>query len=143
MKHLVQYHNVAAQGPLTSASSSKGARLADYFEIGTNKRLRDLRGAIVWCVSGEGSPRSYHLEYVFVVDEVVVKGSGSELSVSVRGRKGLRFSPRQPLSTAKHTLPWFGAFRRSQGNFAFGLSSIREEFVPELERFLPNGYRFK
>ena len=139
MKHLVQYHNVATQGPLTLASRTGPARTDDYYEVGTNKHFRKLTGDVVWCVSGAGSPRSYHLEYVFVVDEVVVEGSGEELNTSVRGRRGHSFRPRPRLTE----LPWFREFRRAQGNFAFGLSSIRDEFVPKLEAFLPQGYRFR
>ena len=139
MKHLVQYHNVATQGPLAPVSRSRPARADDYYEVGTNKHFRDLRGATVWCISGEGSPRSYHLEYVFAVDEVVVEGSGEDMNVSVRGHRGHAFRPHLPLGA----LPWFRDLRRSQGNFAFGLSSIRDEFVTHLEAFLPQGYRFK
>ncbi len=147
MKHLVQYHSVEAQGydfPRNRSSRRKQSPPDDYAQVATNKAVAHLHGSIVWCVSGRGAPRVYELRYVFLVDEVGSEGSGDSLQNFVRGRTRIVFDdpPRLPPVTLTD-LDWFKEFRRSQGNFAFGLNTIRAEFVPRFEALLPEGHPFR
>ena len=118
----VQYHK--------PQSMVHGSPRLGRFWILTNKpwvRQR-LPGRRVWLIAGEASPRRYTLRQTFIADEVRPSPvPGFEHLVS--GGYGMRF---QRLRIDGE--PWFREFQREQGNFAFGLSPIREEFADELVR---------
>lgn len=123
MKHYVQYHNTAKQGPLELDNAT--------FSIFATKPIKHLIGNRVWLISGEGntSPKSYFLRYTFGV-EAVEEGPKN----IARGTKGQAFVPPIQLSG----MSWFKDFLSAQQNFSLGVREIPDEF---LERFsaLQNG----
>jgi putative restriction endonuclease len=119
MKHYVQYHNTDKQGGRPELGRGE-------YRIFSSKSLRHLPGNRVWLISGEGkSPKSYFLEYTFVVDAI-----GAGKTNVARGRDGFRFDPPIPLNG----LAWFKHFQVSQQNFSLGLREIDEPTVIEFER---------
>jgi hypothetical protein len=122
MKHFVVYHN----------PEKMGYSADEIYEpcIVTNKAVEGLIGNRIWLIQGEAKPRRYVLRGSFIV---VSTGPDIEDGFRhvVRGRKGEFFKPPICISA----LPWFDRFKRSQGNFAFGLQRISEAaVVDELKR---------
>jgi len=77
---------------------------------------------------GEGTPKRYSLCYWFTADGKE-SGDFQGYQYHVIGTNGERFIPPIPLNDQA----WFPEFRRSQGNFAFGLSPITQtEFIEAL-----------
>jgi hypothetical protein len=98
--------------------------------IVTNKAAENLIGDRIWLIQGEGKPRKYVLRGTFIVASVG-PDTDDGFRFLVRGRDGDLFKPQIPIGT----LPWFGRFKMSQGNFAFGLQRISDPaIVEELER---------
>jgi hypothetical protein len=114
----------------TPESGVPGTARLGRFWIVTNKLspASNVLGRRVWLVVGEGIPRRYYLRQAFVADEIrPAPIDGFEHLVS--GRHGRRFRALR----IDHQ-PWFREFQRSQGNFGFGLNTIREEFADEFDR---------
>jgi hypothetical protein len=122
MKDFLVYHNPdSMQCPVTAV---------DAKSIVTDKKVHDVEGSRVWLITGEGSPRQFLLRSCFVVDQVD-EATRSKFKTKLSGHIGQVFEPMIPLNPEI----WFKAFKRSQGNFAFGLQPInRREFVAGLER---------
>jgi hypothetical protein len=97
----------------------------------TNKRVSARAiGDRVWLIVGLGRPRRFWLRGTFVVSEIE-SGADEGFRTRVWGRDERFFEPMIELTDA----PWFGAFKRSQGSFAFGWQTIRDaRFVRALER---------
>jgi hypothetical protein len=119
MKDYVVYHNPDSMG--TSVEN------VDPLAIVTNKKINDAYGDRVWLITGDGSPRMFLLRSYFVVDQMDV---GGEFVTRLSGIDGKVFDPMVELNGEE----WFQDFKKSQGNFAFGLQRIKEErFVRGLE----------
>ncbi len=119
MKDFVVYHN-----PDAMAESVKDV---NAFEIVTNKKVVDVYGDRVWLLTGEGSPRRFLLRSHFIVDQM---DSGGEFATRLSGRVGRAFDPMIELNNEE----WFDEFKKSQGNFAFGLQRVKDQrFVHGLE----------
>jgi len=121
MQDVVVYHNPDVMGYPASEVSS--------LSIVTNKKVGDVRGARVGLLTGEGSPRTFYLCGYFTIEKVE---SGVEEGVQGRltGSKGRLLNPMPMLNKED----WLADFKRSQGNFAFGLQSItKQECVQGLE----------
>ncbi len=116
MKHYVQYHNTEKQGPLDSSGTGP-------MTIVSSKSIGHLLDQRVWLISGEGTPRTYQLEYTFVVDEVLA-GAPSVAS----GLRGTRFRPAVRLSGEA----WFESFLLAQQNFSLGVREIQPEAIAGL-----------
>src|SRR5258708_7353942 len=124
MDHYVTYHNTDVMGYLCDQTSTTP------FSIVTDKSGSGLIGNNLWLISGEGKPRKYFLCSVFVVDDV-----GEDVASGYKhyaaGKSGIAFRP--PIQLDKNT--WFRGFLRSQQNFRFGLSQIKDpSYTTELER---------
>ena len=121
-KHFVVYHNPERMGYSADELTEPC--------IVTNKAVEGLIGNRVWLIQGSGKPRQYVLRGTFVVDST---GPDTEdgFRYLVSGRQCEFFRP--PICVS--ALPWFERFKRSQGNFAFGLQRISEPaVVDELKR---------
>lgn len=118
MKHYVVYHSDRMPYPAEEVTG-----LAVY----TNKAVGPVEGSRVWLLTGKGkSPKKFYLVSTFIADEVDRSGREGFESV-VSGRKGRIFPP--PFVRLDHR-PWFPAFQKDQGNFAFGFQIIgKPEFV--------------
>ena len=121
MRHLVAYHNPEKMG-------YSADEVTDLCVV-TNKAVDSLIGDRIWLIQGEGKPRKYVLRGTFIVAST---GPDEEdgFRYVVRGYEGELFVPHIPVGI----LPWFERFKRSQGNFAFGLQPIDEAVVRELKR---------
>ena len=98
--------------------------------IVTNKSVDNLIGNRIWLIQGEGRPRKYILRGTFIADSAC-SDTEDGFRHLVRGQEGTLFKPRIPIGA----LPWFDRFKRSQGNFAFGLQRIGDHaIVAELKR---------
>jgi hypothetical protein len=121
--HFVQYHNSAKMG--------YGCAEIHKYQIFTRKRLSWLEntvlGSTIWLVASEGNPRRYFLCLTFIAEEVG-RADSSAFDSFVSAEHGRRF-----VGLRIDGAPWFSHFRRSQGNFAFGLSRIADEFIPYFE----------
>jgi hypothetical protein len=116
MKHFVVYHNPEKMG-----------YLADEFNepcVLTNKPVEGLGGARMWLIQGKGKPRQYFLRGTFTVVSID-RDTDEGFRYRVRGRNGDFFRPAIDITD----LPWFKRFKRSQGNFAFGLQRISDQAV--------------
>ena len=124
MRHYVTYHNTDIMGyPCDQINVSP-------FSIVTDKPVSNLIGNKLWLISGEGKSREYFLCSVFVVDRV---GEDKDSGYKNRaiGKRGAALRPPIQLDKSK----WFGEFLRSQQNFRFGVSEIKDQsFITELER---------
>jgi hypothetical protein len=114
----------------THESGVPGIARMGRFWIVTNKLppTSGVLGRRVWLIVGEGIPRRYYLRQTFITDEIQPAPIDG-FEHLVRGRHGRRFR-----ALRIDTEPWFREFQRSQGNFAFGLNPIREEFADEFDR---------
>src|SRR5262249_24614589 len=122
MKHFVVYHNHERMGYSADELTEPC--------IVTNKPVEGLIGHRIWLIQGKGKPRHYMLRGTFIVGST---GRDTEdgFRFMVRGGDAQFFRP--PISLSR--LPWFDRFKRSQGNFAFGLQRIGElAVVEELKR---------
>lgn len=126
MKHFVRYHNTDEMGYWCD-------EVKNPFYVVANRSTSYLRAGTVWLIAGTGEQsknrKSYFLCSSFVVDEAGPTESGA-FSFYAKGSTGKTFRPPVQLDA----LPWFPAFRRSQGNFGIGVSEIKPEYVAELER---------
>jgi len=127
-QHYVSYHNADRMG--------YSYEHADRFSVGTKKPIDNLRGQRVWTIAGVGTPRSYFLRATWLVDEIV-RSEQAEFKFCAIGATGHVFdSQSAPNGILLDELPWFRSFLKSQGNFSFGLSPIKDEFVGELDALL-------
>jgi hypothetical protein len=105
------------------------AREITEFSIVTNKPVSDIEGDRVWLITGEGRPRRFYLVAWFIADEAE-RWSGPRFGIRVFGEDGQFCDPMVELNSRD----WFPDFKRSQGNFAFGLQRItNKRFVEGLE----------
>ncbi len=125
LKHFVVYH----------APDKRGFSIHDNppKSIVTNRPVKNTIGNRVWLVTGEGKPRRYFLASTFVVDHIGTDGPAG-FPNSASGEIGQTFRP--PL--AMDDEPWFPAFLKFNGNFAFGLNEFtsRPEFIEGLWRLI-------
>ena len=99
------------------------------FAIVTNKSTVDVIGDKIWLITGEGRPRKYSLVGWFIADSVGRSGD-SAFGKRISGTQGTWFQPMPRFDGEE----WFADFRRSQGNFAFGLQPINDQrFIRGLE----------
>jgi hypothetical protein len=122
MKHFAVYHNSERMGYLADEVSE--------LCIVTNKSVVNLIGNRIWLFQGEGKPRKYILRGTFIADFTRADTDNGFRHV-VSGQQGTLFKPHIPVGT----LAWFERFKKSQGNFAFGLQRITDQIiVDELKR---------
>lgn len=125
MKDFVVYNNPDTVGELYKK---------EPLSVFTNKRVsQDVIGSRVWLIAGAGKPRRYYLRCWFFVDNV---SSGSEhgFATRVSGVDGEVLDPMIEIPRDE----WFLEFKKDQGQFAFGFSSIKDtKTVRYLERLLP------
>ena len=132
MRHFVQYRNADRRGPL--------ARGREDFRVYTNKPMSFVAGLVgetVWLIEGSGSPMSYRVVLVFIVDEFGPCDDPG-FSLYLRGARGHIFQPAVPIPHDD----WFRTFMRRHGNFAFGLQAMEPEDAARLSRLaasLPTG----
>lgn len=89
-----------------------------------------LIGNRIWLFQGEGKPRKYILRGTFIADFTRADTDDGFRHV-VSDQQGTLFKPHIPVGT----LAWFERFKKSQGNFAFGLQRITDQvIVDELKR---------
>jgi Domain of unknown function (DUF3883) len=123
MRHYVTYHNTDIMGYPCDQTNVRP------LSIVTDKSVSNLLGNKLWLISGEGRPRKYFLCSVFVVDDVGAD-TDSGYKHYAAGASGAALRP--PLQLNKNT--WFPEFERSQQNFRFGLSEIKDpRYIAELE----------
>ena len=114
MKDYVVYHNPDIMGVL--------AIDVDPFAVVTDKRVAKIRGSRVWLLTGQGNPRTYFVRSYFLVEEIQ-SGTDSGFETKLCGSVGKAFDPMVELPDAE----WFVDFKRSQGNFGFGLQPINDD----------------
>ena len=91
----------------------------------TNKTVsQNVCGSTIWLITAEGRPRQFYLVLNFVAD-VVESGEGEGFRTRIRGEHGHKFDPMIRIDDQ----PWFTEFKRQQGNFSFGFSSINDDRV--------------
>lgn len=114
MADLVVYHNPDSMGyPATEVVTPV---------VLTNKRIsRRVVGSRLWLLTGEGQPRRYFLRATFLVTEVEASDA-ERFRTRISGQQAQFFAPMIDLTDED----WFAAFRRGQGNFAFGCQVIRD-----------------
>jgi hypothetical protein len=117
MRHFLVYHNPDAMGYSLNEDSDQ----EPVFSIVTNKPVRTLLGDRIWLITSEGRPRKYYLYETFLVD-AIDRDEESPYTNIAKGAEGQHFHPMIRLDDQ----PWFDAFRKSQGNFAFGLQAIKD-----------------
>jgi Domain of unknown function (DUF3883) len=120
MRHFLVYHNPDAMGYSLSEDSDE----EPVFSIVTNKSVRTLLGNRIWLITGEGRPRKYYLYETFIVDAIDWDEEIPYTNIA-KGTEGQHFRPMIRLDDQ----PWFDVFRRSQGNFAFGLQAIKNPLL--------------
>jgi hypothetical protein len=112
MSHYGVYHKQKNMGyPALDANN-----LAIY----TNKSSAGLKGRRVWLIAGEGKPPHYYLRATLVIGGVEASDRPDFRSV-VCGTDGQLLDPMPQLNGE----PWFEAFVREQGSFAFGFNRIK------------------
>lgn len=111
MTDFVVYHNPDVMGyPAIDVD-----RLAIY----TDKKPGSIAGSRVWLLTGEGKPRTFRLRATFVVASVEPSDK-PEFETKILGKAGELLDPMPILNEE----PWFEAFKRNHGNFAFGFQPI-------------------
>jgi hypothetical protein len=104
----------------------------DKLSIYTDKAPQNAAGGRVWLLTGEGSPRKYLLRAAFVIEQVGTSDK-PDFRTCISGKAGHLFHPMPVLNDEL----WFSAFRKSQGNFAFGFQPIgRKDAVAGLTKLL-------
>jgi len=83
-----------------------------------------LIGSRVWLLVGSRRPRQYHLFMAFEASKVI-RRSAQKYRNGILGQRGKWFDP--PIRV--DGMPWFQSLRRSAGNFAFGLTEVRDPLV--------------
>jgi hypothetical protein len=121
--HVAVYHNAESMGYEASEVTEP--------VVVTNKRVSaGAIGSRLWLLVGLGRPRRFYLRGTFVVAEIE-SGADEGYRTRIWGRDARFFEPMIALNDE----PWFEDFKRSQGSFAFGYQTIRDErFVRGLER---------
>lgn len=126
MSEYVVYHNPDAMGYPADA--------VDRLAIVTDKSASGAEGARIWLLTGEGTPRTFYLCGWFTATKISPDPNGRFANM-VEGEAGALLRKRR-WPVLNH-LPWFPAFKESQGNFAFGFQPISQsEVVRELERLV-------
>lgn len=123
VRHFVAYHGTEIMGHEWSGAYSFLSRRDD-------DDLLETIGEIVWVITGSktGEKQEYALAGLYVPEQVIEAGPGDpDFKWIVSGIVGSYFDP--PISL--NSLPWFPAFRKSQGNFGFGINEIRDAVVIE------------
>ena len=116
MSNYIVYHNPDKM-PFPASEST--------LAVLTNKAVsQSVCGSTIWLITGEGRPRQFHLVLNFVAN-VVESGKDEGFHTRVRGERGHKFDPMIRIDDQ----PWFGEFKRRQGNFSFGFSSINDDRV--------------
>ena len=116
MSNYIVYHNPAKM-PFPASESA--------FAVLTNKTVsQNVCGSTVWLITGDYRPRQFYLVLNFVAD-VVESGEKEGFRTRVRGEHGHKFDPMIRIDDQ----PWFGEFKRRQGNFSFGFSPISDDRV--------------
>ena len=113
MTDYVAYHKAEVMG----YDALDVAKLAIY----TKKPALATIGSRVWLVAGEGSPRRYRLRATFLVKSIEPSDKPAFKS-RVFGTEGQLLDPMPILNSE----PWFPAFLKAQGRFAFGFNSIAD-----------------
>jgi len=126
MEHYVQYHNAEFMGGSCNEFGNEA------FGIVTNKPVSRLQGSKIWLVCGEEKPRKYFLCQYFIVDEVGEAEGDPDFRHYARGKVGVSLRPPILLNP----IPWFADFRKSQGNFGFGLTKIEGEYAEKFEKLV-------
>lgn len=131
MTHFVVYHNPNVMG--------YRAENTDRLAIVTDKPANGVEGHQIWVLTGEGHPRIYYLCGWFTADRVAPDPS-LRFATMVTGSSGEMLPKRSwPILNDQE---WFPSFRRSQGNFAFGLQPISDPAVIHgLEEFAAKAKR--
>ena len=113
MTDYVAYHKAELMG----YDALDVAKLAIY----TKKPASAAVGSRVWLVAGEGRTRKYRLRATFLVKSIE---PSDKLAFKNRvfGTEGQLLDP-MPILNAE---PWFPAFLKAQGRFAFGFNSITD-----------------
>lgn len=111
MNDYVVYHNPDVMG--------YDAIDVENLGIYTSKVPGNVVGSRVWLVTGEGKPRSYRLRATFVVS-AVDESDKPQFQTRISGKAGQFLHP-MPLLNEE---PWFAAFKKIQGNFAFGFQPV-------------------
>jgi hypothetical protein len=115
MSSFASYHNPDTMG--CRADRVKG------FRVSTSKSLSNIIGGRVWLITGEGKPRTYYLVGVFTAKtRTISKDPGFDWIIEGPTSSGTRL-PRRAWVRLNDE-PWFPDFRKSQGNFGFGVQPI-------------------
>jgi hypothetical protein len=121
MRDFLIYHNPDSMG--------RSARELTELAVVTDKPVSSIQGDRIWLLTGEGQPRRFYLVAWFIADQIG-SGADSGFGTCIAGQHGKFFRPIKELNS----LEWFDDFKRSQGNFAFGLQPIKDErFVRGLQ----------
>lgn len=94
--------------------------------IYTKKSTKDVIGSRVWLIAGEGSPRSYKLRAMFIISAICISDKPA-FKNKITGKAGQLLNP-MPILNAE---PWFQAFVKEQGRFAFGFNQIKNTVAVE------------
>ncbi|MBI3462654.1 MAG: hypothetical protein HY000_06270 [Planctomycetes bacterium] len=116
MRHFIAYHNNQKMG--------RALHEGQPLRVLTNKTVDHLLQNTVWFVTREGSQaREYSLGSVFRVAETgdVTEGHFQRFATGT----GHVFMPPAPI----HEMEWFPDLLRSTGNFAFGVTEIKNDAV--------------
>jgi hypothetical protein len=127
-RNFIQYHKTFEYG-------TPGSVVGD-FGIETGKNVVDIIGVKTWLITGDHSPREYHLDCWFWVESIVASGD-PDRPVSVRGSIGEKFD-RSPI--VLNAFPWFQELRKSLGDFAAGYTEIESSTAKKFEA-LADEYR--
>ena len=113
MRDYVVYNNPDSVGDLYKENP---------LSVFTNKKVStEVIGSRVWLIVGEGRPRSYFLRCWFFVDHIDW-GKEHGFATKLSGSEGVVF---EPMTLLPGDEEWFLSFKKDQGNFAFGFSSIK------------------
>jgi hypothetical protein len=126
-RHFVQYHKTDEWGP---PGSREGA-----FGIDTNKKavVDTAYGGTIWLVTGEGSPKEYFLDCVFIADRVRVNDGFDEYKrYSVLGKRGRKL--RSPIRL--NGFGWFRELPESLADFGAGFSEIGSGTAAKLQELI-------
>ena len=94
--------------------------------IYTKKPANGTEGSRVWLIAGEGTPRNYRLRATFLIRSIEASDK-PEFKNRVTGTDGQLLDP-MPLLNRE---PWFAAFAKEQGRFAFGFNPINNDAVED------------
>lgn len=121
MKHFVQYHNAKKMGYPCEC-------LTDFHILtSSNSVSRMERGDIVWLIGGQGTPRTYSLCNVFIVDGV--ERHDGKFTHRAYGTRGAFFPSPLPIDR----FPWFHEFLLRRGNFGLGFQELNQVDIQALQ----------